>query len=74
MRLSALPIAASPGTVRVRFGLDLRLPLLRNAGVFVLRLSEAEFGKGEEHVAGLRMLLHATGRAEIADRLLWQRS
>jgi hypothetical protein len=59
--------------IRTRFGIRLGWPIA-NAATFVLYMTDAQFVDMSGKVAGLKSLLAMTGRADIAERLIFERS
>jgi hypothetical protein len=61
--------------IRTRFGIKLSLPfgLFKNAGTFILQLTEAQFEKMEEHVASIQGVLILAGKPEYAGRVFVER-
>lgn len=55
--------------IRVRFGLKLVWPIT-NASVFVLHMDSSVFAQIQEKVSGIKFLLEASGRKDIADRII----
>lgn len=63
---------SEPKKLRCRFGLRLKLPLLKNAGVFVVYMTHASVSRMSEAVETVRDLLIISGREDIARMIVFE--